>query len=320
MQVGVDGSWKLVRYNNVTNNVDVRFARGFVQPSQSYTISADINGPVMTFTINQHTVATISDATYPDSYGISFGLSDAGAKEPPSALFSHFAYTPLSDSPQEKAVEASSTATAQVNAASSEATTQPAYSAPIPGFGCDHGPGQWQPVNEADQYVTTHCLSHALNVTQREHSKNMGRISFYGLDGNFPSNYSVKVGVDLKKSNNNWAGLSTRVNEQGASYTFLVRNDGNWSMRRYDDRGASHQLAAGRVARHDSYILEAVTNEETLSLQINGGRVASVHDAFLSTTDHIELNTLSGSKSPPGPPTSQTLACSLCLDASLHLL
>ncbi|GHO85915.1 hypothetical protein [Dictyobacter formicarum] len=295
LQVGINGAWEIVRYNNTTNAIDVRYARGFVPAAQNYILAADVNGPAMTFTINQHTVATIIDTTYPDSYGISFGLSDAGAKEPPSALFSHFTYTPLPDSLPKNDAEVRSTAYAQANAAANQLRRQ-SYSALVPGFACDHGQGQWQPTSEIEGYITTHCLAQGLSVEQKAHIKNMGRIPFYGLDGFVYGNYCVKVDVDLKRSNDNWAGLSTRINTQGASYTFLIRNDGNWKIVRYDNNGAGYQLAAGRVAPRDSYTLEAESNVDNQSLQIDSVPVASVHDVFLNTTDHIELNTLPGSK------------------------
>ncbi|GLV60945.1 hypothetical protein KDH_77630 [Dictyobacter sp. S3.2.2.5] len=295
LRIGTNGAWEVVRYNNTTGAIEVRYARGFVPAASHYTLAAEANGPAMSFTINRQTVATIIDTTYPDSYGISFGLSDGGIRQPPSALFSHFSYTPLPDHLPKKDVEIRSTADAQANAAAAQLRQQ-SYQAATPGFGCDHGQGQWQPTDLTGEAVTTHCLARGLSVEQKARVKDMGRVSFYGLNGFVYGNYRVGVDVALKRDSDNWAGLGTRVNPTGSSYTFLVRSDGSWKIQRYDSDGTPHQLAAGRVARRDTYSLEAQSSGASQSLRINGVPVASVSDPFLSTTDHIELNTLPDDK------------------------
>ncbi|WP_233097923.1 hypothetical protein [Dictyobacter vulcani] len=201
LQLGVNGAWELVRYGNSSNAVEKRYARGFVTPAQSYKLSADSNGPVMSFSINDQHIATIIDAAYADSYGISFGLRDPGIHTPPSVLFSHFSYMPLAAT-YAGTPEASASATAQAIKTGMLATP---YIASVPGFGCDPGTGQWQPITEADQHISTRCTAHGLSVAQKQGIRSVSRIPFYWQDGNFPTNYRLKVTVDLKRSNN--AGL-----------------------------------------------------------------------------------------------------------------
>ncbi|GCE28969.1 hypothetical protein KDA_44530 [Dictyobacter alpinus] len=286
LQLGVNGAWELVRYSAGTNTVEKRYARGFVKPAQDYKLSADSNGPVMTFSINDQYVATIIDATYHDSYGISFGLRDPEAHTPPSALFSHFSYIPLPIS-YAGTPEASGSATAQ---AIKDGVAAIPYSASVPGASCDPGTAQWQPTSVAEQHISTRCQSNGLSVMQKKGSSVPGRIPFYGQDGNFSTNYRLQVALDLKRSNNSWAGLTTRMSGVGlAGYACVIRSDGNWRMLRYDSSGGEYQLAAGHVARHTSYIMETVSDGETQSLSINGVRVAAIQDSSFITTDHVEL-------------------------------
>ncbi|GHO99213.1 hypothetical protein KSF_092610 [Reticulibacter mediterranei] len=96
LTVREDGTWEVRRVGNTSGSVAAVLAHGKVQPAKTFTLAAEVNGPAMTFSINGHTVATVSDTTYQNSHGISFGVADPTAKSSLSALFSHFTYTPLS--------------------------------------------------------------------------------------------------------------------------------------------------------------------------------------------------------------------------------
>jgi hypothetical protein len=96
LTVREDGTWEIRRVGNTTGSVAAVLAHGKVQPAKTFTLAAEVNGPVMTFSINDHMIATVSDTTYQNSHGISFGVADPTAKSSLSALFSHFTYTPLS--------------------------------------------------------------------------------------------------------------------------------------------------------------------------------------------------------------------------------
>jgi len=283
LDVGVDGSWEAVRTNDTTDQVDARFSTGFIQPAKSFTLAAEVSGPLMIFSINGQKMTTVVDTTYPDGYGIDFGISDPDTKSPPSALFSHFVYTPL---PETYLTTPAVVATATALAAKGDQTP---YMAPVPGFGCDKGAGQWKPASVAEDYVTTHCLPNGLAVSQGSSAKYLGSVSFYWLNGNFPANYKVKVRIDVSRLNGGCAGIDTRTDEQAGGYAFLVCSDGSWQILNYDSNGNEHQLAQGQVAQRSSYSMEATSNGPIQSLSLDGAQVASVSDKTYTTTDHIEL-------------------------------
>jgi hypothetical protein len=283
LTVGVDGNWKAVHYNDTTGVADTRFSRGFVQPAKSFTLAAEVDGPLMTFSINGQKVTTVVDTTYPNSYGIDFGVGDYGAKSAPSALFSHFVYTPLPDT------HLTTPATVATVTAQAVRNDQTPYMAPVPGFGCDKGAGQWKPASQAQDYVTTHCLPNGLAVSQGPSAKYAGRVSFYWLNGNFPANYKVKARIDASGLNGGCAGIGTRTGEQAGGYGFFVCSDGFWYIVSYDSNGNGHQLAQGQVAQRSTYNMEATSNGPIQSLSLDGAQVASVSDKTYTTTDHIEL-------------------------------
>lgn len=109
-----NGQWEIRRLSNTSSAVAAILASGTVQPAKSFTISAEVNGSLMIFALNGNTVSTVIDTTYSSSHGISFGIADPAARAPLSALFSHFAYTPLPDTHQ-STEELKATATAQAN-------------------------------------------------------------------------------------------------------------------------------------------------------------------------------------------------------------
>jgi hypothetical protein len=95
LTVREDGTWEVRRVGNTSGSVAAVLAHGKVQSAKTFTLAAEVAGPIMTFAINDHTVATVSDITYQSSHGISFGVADPTARSSLIALFSHFTYAPL---------------------------------------------------------------------------------------------------------------------------------------------------------------------------------------------------------------------------------
>lgn len=289
-EVEVNGRWEALRYNDVTDDIDTYLAKGFVHPARTFMLSAVVDGPVMTFSVNGVKVTTVTDSTYPNSYGISFGISDPEAKSAPSALFSNFMYTPL------PGTGLTTNAAVAIATAQAGKDFQTHYAAPVPGFGCDKGPGQWQPGGD---YVTLRCLANGLSMSQSASAAYLGTVSFYWLNGNFPENYSVKAQIDMNKLNGGCAGFTMRADTQAAGYAFFVCSDGFWEIQRFDSKGGNgHQLAHGNVAQRPSYGMEAISNGSRQSLTLDGVQVASVVDKTLTTTDHIELSMFTQQGSP----------------------
>lgn len=284
LEIGVDGSWRTLRINNVTDQEDITFTKGYVKPAHTMILGAEVDGPRITFSINGQKVTTIVDTTFPLGYGIGFGMSDSDAKSPPSSLYSNFSYQPLPDT---TLTTQSAVATATVQANNNLHT---AYTAAIPGPGCDRGLGQWQPVTKNDNYATTSCQSHGLAISQDATAQYNGHASFYGLDGNLPTNYKVKVQIDTSHLGNGCAGLSTHTDTQSAAYSFTVCTDGHWQIQRYASNGGDgYLLAEGDVDAQIMYTMVATSNHDIQSLSLDGVTVSTVHDATLQTTDHVGL-------------------------------
>src|SRR5260370_1811419 len=208
----IDGSWKTVRYNNTSDQVDANLSRGFVNPSRTVTLGAKVDGPVMTFSINGKEVTTVTDATYPQGYSLGFGIADAQAQSPPTALFSQFAYTPL---PATQTTNASALATATAQTAQQYQTP---YTATTPGFGCDKGPGQWEPMTAKQNNATSRCLPEGLEISQDGTTKTIGILPFYWLEGRFPHNYSLQAQINLSGFNVGCAGLETHAHTHAIAY------------------------------------------------------------------------------------------------------
>jgi hypothetical protein len=284
LEIGVDGSWQTARTNNVTDQEDTIFTRGYSKPAQTMILGAEVDGPRITFSVNGQQVTTIVDTTYPSGYSIGFGLSDSDAKSAPSALYSNFSYQPLINTQLTKQA-AVATATAQANA-----NLHAPYTAVVPGPGCDQGPGQWQPVTKDKNYATASCQANGLAVSQDASTQYNGYVSFYGLDGNLPTDYSIKVQIDTSQISDGCAGIMTRTDRQAAGYSFMVCSNGYWSILRYDSAGGQgHQLAEGYVDQQTSYTMVATSNGDAQSLALDDVTVSTVHDATLQTTNNIEL-------------------------------
>lgn len=271
-------------------NISKQLAIGYLpQATKIFTLAVDVNGAVMTYTINGQKVATVTDATYTKTEAIGVTLGDADATSTISALFSQFKYTQL-PAPVLKDTDAVSTATA---AAQSTATTP--YTAAIPGPGCDTAGGQWA----APDYfgvagMTLACGATNLSVTQAADAKSLTAARFYNLNGNFPANYSVGVTIDLSKmhatpSNFGCAGFLTRDDGVHGSYAYLVCTDGGWVAARLDKDGNGTTLAQGQVAAKTKYAITATADGSTQKLAIDGKSVASVTDTTLSTTSYVSL-------------------------------
>ncbi len=285
MEVGVNGSWTTQRVNDTTSIEEAPFTQGFVAPAKTFTLGAEVDGPQITFFLNNRKVTTIIDTTFPESYGISFGMSDFDAKSPPVARYSHFVYTPLLNTYLNTAI---ATATAQA-----KQTSQVPYMASVPGFGCDKGMGQWKPGSKTRDEVTTACLPNGLALSQDTTATFNGHVSFYLLNGNFPMNYKVKAQVKLSIIDNNCAGFTTRRDSQGGGYGFFICSDGRWYIIQYDDiSGKPYTLRNGQITQRlsSSYTIEATSNGSLQSLSLDGVQVMSVSDTTFTTTNHIDLS------------------------------
>ncbi len=276
------GHWEA--YTNSTDGVSVlnNLAMGFFpKASQTYTLALETNGPLMTFWINGTKVTTVTDVTYADNDSIGFGMDDYSATQPISALFSNFQYKELAPNtlttPQMLA-----TATAQA-----QTSMQATYTAHIPGYNCDQGAGQWQPLADDDSSGTLNCLSNGMQLTNPAHATQTTEENFYGLNGHFPQHYQVSAQIDVSATRNGCAGLTTRINDQNQGYFFIICPDGSWEVTVYTDK--FHMLDQSTVNAHGSYQIIVSNQGTTQSLSINGSKVSTITDVQVKTTDHISL-------------------------------
>jgi hypothetical protein len=289
----VNGFWDVTRTNNTSGQVAASLSRGFAEPATTVTLGATVDGPVMTFSINGKKVTTVTDTTYPKGYSLAFGIADAQAQSPPTALFSQFTYTPL---PATQTTNASALATAT---AQTVRQYQTPYTATTPGFGCDKGPGQWEPLTAKRNGATSRCLPEGLEISQDGTTKTIGTLPFYWLEGSFPQNYRLQAQINLSSLNDGCAGLKTHADTQSGGYGFLVCSNGAWSIRRFDSQGGEgHILSEGFVSANSSYLVEADAQGSQQSLKLDGNQVASVTDNILTGTDHVSLLMYSGEGKP----------------------
>ena len=153
-------------------------------------------------------------------------------------MYSNFVYKPLTSTNVTNQA-AVATATAQANA-----NMRASYRVTVPGFGCDKGLGQWEPVTKENNYITARCQPDGLALSQDASTPYNGYASFYGLDGNLPTNYKVQVQIDTNALSNGCAGLMTRADMRAGGYNFNVCSNGYWQILRYDSSGdEGHRLA-----------------------------------------------------------------------------
>ncbi|MGH7194181.1 MAG: hypothetical protein ACREJM_11735, partial [Candidatus Saccharimonadales bacterium] len=259
-----------------------RLALGFfAKPTKTFIFDVLVDGPVMTLTINNAKMDTVTDTTYTTTSAIALVLTDAGGKAPASARFSAFTYQPLPPS-QLSALSAQDTATAIANA-------QPAYKAPLPGPGCDTGKGQWDPTDFGDTTTQVKCLSSGLQILQNASAQIPGQAHFYNLDGNFPADYSVSVTADLSVANGGCAGIFVRTNATGSYHVYVCAN-GQWRIHK---TSTDTDIAIGQVVLITAQPAQMLVTAKgtTLSLSINGTQVTATKDATapLTETDNISL-------------------------------
>ncbi|HET8840286.1 MAG TPA: hypothetical protein VFN35_02410 [Ktedonobacteraceae bacterium] len=276
------GHWEA--HTNDPNGVDYlnRLAIGFLpKGARTYTLALETNGAVMTFFINNRKIATVIDATYNVNDSIAFGISDPTAKTPISARFSHFSYEAMPTNsltlPQVLA-----TATSQTRD-----TQKSVYSAHVPGYGCDHGTGQWQSLTDIQARGSLHCTANGLQITAPGKTPYITEENFYWLNGSFPTNYKISVHITMTDATPACAGISTRNGEQDSFYAFSICPDGYWEIAFLSDK--FHTLAQGMTNVQTTYEITAVAKGSSQSLFINGVLIKTVKDSHLTSTDHISL-------------------------------
>ncbi len=282
LHVNTLGHWEVNTDNTIDGSPLNRLAIGFLPASsKTYTLAVEVDGPTMTFWLNGQQVTTVTDTTYPDNSAIGFGVDDPTARTPISALFSNFKYEVLS--PNTLATpQVVATATAQAQAA-----MQKSYIAHVPGYDCDKGAGQWQPLLDADSPGSLHCLPDGMKLTAPGKVKSITEENFYWLNGNFPQNYKISAKIDVSNAASACAGFATRADMDDNSYVFIICPDGSWEIALLTNK--VHSLARGTIYAHGTYTLTITANGSSQSLSIDGQSIKTIQDSHLKSTDHLSL-------------------------------
>lgn len=279
------GKWVLLQQNE---HSDINLVRiGFLpKPLTSLTLQVEVAGPLSAFAVNGTRVATIADASLTSSYSLDLLVSSGDEQTPASAQFSHFLYMPLGSSAlsQDSGIAATSTALAVPPA------NGKAYSARVPGMGCDTGGAVWaHPSYFYDDVTQATCSATGLTLSQVYDGGN-GSEHFYDLNSYFPANYQVSVQIDLRHLTDGCTGIETRISATGA-FHYLVCQDGAVRLE-YFKAGDSKwtHLFDGNVGGPLTTVTMTTRDVgATHTLLINGKIVASVVNALTANTDVIDL-------------------------------
>ena len=210
------GHWDANIDSKVDGSSISRMSTGFLpKASKTYTLGIEVDGPMMTYSIDGVRVTTVTDTTYTANDTLAFGVDDYAAKAPVTALFSNFTYEVLPDTLTSAQMVATATAQAQK-------TTPTAYAARVPGYTCDKGAGQWQPLADEDTSGTFHCLASGMQLTAPANSQTIVEEDFYWLNGHFPQNYKISAQIDVSATGQACAGIATRIDTSMAITTHLL--------------------------------------------------------------------------------------------------
>jgi len=283
-------------YARASGEWEAELAKGSGQPtymalgflprgSKSYHLEVDVQGPVMTFSIDGKQVDAITENSFSETDGIGLALSDPQATVNASALFSNFTYTPL-PAPTISPGNAVATATATAK----QAVSMP-YRVTVPGPGCDTRGGQWAPPSVfGDTFTVTKCTKSGLQMTEPAGKVPLGLVGFFNRDGSFPANYSASVKITMSQLHQGCAGVMLRGDLENANgYFYLVCDIGKWLLFNFDSGGNLNLLSSGQVARQSSYTLTASVGNGSETLSINGKALGQANDGTLTKTNFIAL-------------------------------
>ena len=287
--ITANSEW-LVRHYDTSGHFTNHLSRGFL-PNLPHTVTmqVEVDGAVMYFTLNGRLVTTVTDTSYLSTAQIIVGMEDPQNAQSYAAHFAHFAYHPLPDQTLTPS-QAQATATAQI----AQQNKTP-YQATVPGFGCDHGAGEWAPITlNNDPSVKLTCQADGMHLAETKQTGYLGEENFYWLNGNFPTNYHVSSTITFDGQHFACGLILTRVYDS-ASYEFAMCNDGSWQIAKYNAQAHFTVLTSGDVAQQTQHTLSATVEGNHLRIAVDGYPVGQADDSDLTTSLHIGLAIDTGS-------------------------
>ncbi len=276
-----DGEWTVFGFGS-DGSVQRRYAVGFQKnPQPEHHLRITDNGPAMTFSLDQQPLVTLPIAPASSTGDVTLVLGNTvGDAAYATARFAHFAYTSTQDPSILTSVPPPS---------------QTAYQAPVPGYGCDTGAGQWsEPQYQNVSDTAIDCGQHSMTFATSTNSTYITRERFYNHFGDFATDYAVSVQIDLTHLAGGCAGIETNEPEFGTKgLAFYVCADHTWQV--VDYQNADDTIASGTLLDHGVWRgaplvnLQTTTLHGTASFQINGRQVSIINDPETFPTKHIDL-------------------------------
>lgn len=181
---------------------------------------------------------------------------------------------------------------------SSSSSSSQAYTANLPGSGCDTGSGQW----EKSPDVSVTCDSNDVTLTYTGDGTHWDSLFFFGSDNNhesFPRNYSVELTVTFPDA----SGASVGVGAHGFSSNDVcgqmgwISLNGYWELDRYKATDFDTKLDSGSLSANSStYTIDLTYKDSSITLVINGATVSTVTDSTYSQTSDVCVGIAGSSK------------------------
>ncbi len=162
-----------------------------------------------------------------------------------------------------------------------------AYSAPVPGPGCDTKGGQWT----KDDLTQVTCTSGKMHIT----SQFVSVVTFSGPTANstIPTSYEVSVTVSpLDSLDSGLLVHETASDESG--YAIDIGNDGFWSVFNNNGKGSGANLPSGNVSSETTYHLDVIVRGTSETIKIDGTQVGQFTDTEFTGGDSVGLIAFAG--------------------------
>jgi hypothetical protein len=198
------------------------------------------------------------------------------------------------------ATQASAAQTAAVANVTASALAKQAYSAAVPGPGCDTGAGHWR--NPDPSAATITCGAGGM-LLARPNSPSAANtlVSFDWPGHSFPSAYSVAAQVSQLGTGNCAVIYARMTRGTLTSYVFSVCRDGGAHIFKLTAVGDLVVLKNGAIPANNSfYQFTATVNRDSLSLSVfPGSTTLTVVDSDYSATDYVGLGVYTEYGDPP---------------------
>jgi len=164
------------------------------------------------------------------------------------------------------------------------------YTAPTPGYGCDHGGGQWGKTKIPN--TLWKCSDKGLVLTQQPSASNTeAEVTFHWPGHTFASNYSIGVTMSNISPAIACGGIGFRGLDL-KDYEFDMCADGTWQLTKADDIGEVSISQQGTLSDiQQPYLVKLTVILSTVSVNVNGHSLPDMSiDTSYSVTHGLNLD------------------------------